>query len=363
MMHTKTARLALFALAAICMALLLRLPVNGLPESNIGLVRFEAFPSDSGVRLEWDVETEVGTAGYKIKRGEGGSFAFLEKPSGGDLFIVAEGGPALSASYTVNDDSASYGSTYVYQLVEVTTGSSEVIQGEVTLEVVVVPTNTPVTFSGGNGGGSGGGGNNAAATATATTAPTVTSAAATAPVSTAPPTRSAPTPLPTATAQPALSAAPTAVPPDAVEADGDAVLSSPPEVVQDTEAESFTLDGVVAVAEAQEEQPDTAEASYPGALPAVEQASEIQTLDNADSSVANQEIGSEAAKPIVIGAGDTSAGPQATAPAEETAPAQEVNSGGSGRLLLWIAFIVAMAIFIAAVIGAIYFYNRQRTIR
>jgi hypothetical protein len=108
--------------------------------THVRLARFEAMATTSGVRLEWDVETEVGTAGYKISRGSGGAFAELADPKGnGDLFIVAEGGPFQAHRYVAVDETAEYGASYTYQLVEITAGSREQVQAEASVTMMAAP--------------------------------------------------------------------------------------------------------------------------------------------------------------------------------------------------------------------------------
>ena len=98
MKNTVTIRIVILAIAV-------SFTTNGVKAGqvlNIGLTRFEAIPLDSAVRIEWDTETELGTAGYRLKRGQNGTFSYLLEsgeeeplsPMMRSLFLV----PCLSRS-------------------------------------------------------------------------------------------------------------------------------------------------------------------------------------------------------------------------------------------------------------------------
>ena len=144
---------------------------------NVGLIRFEGIPLDNAVRLEWDTETELGTASYKVKRGQNSALVYLPAPSGNsDLFIGSEGGPNLGFDYSYTDDTTVNGERYTYQLIEIEVDGSEIPLADTTVTAGLVPTKTPVVvFAGGNGGGNSNQiANTAIPSATATTTPSTT---------------------------------------------------------------------------------------------------------------------------------------------------------------------------------------------
>ena len=336
-----------------------------LEPTNVGLIRFEAFAKENGARLEWDVETEVGTAGYKIKRGENGAFDYLQDPSGdGDLFILAEGGPSQSYSYVVEDNTAEYGKTYTYQLIELTSGSSEQVQAEFSLTVYIEPTSTPVLVAGGAGNPENSGGQSATATPKPTLLPTVTVAGAAAAASTPQPTRAAPTPLPSATAVTAAAneqAGETAVSPPAA---SDPQAAYPASDQTAGASETMVLDtaqpaGVVSALE----ETGSADPAYPAPEPGqiAESAPaqpELVAAEGAGSAGAQIE---EVSSQVVEISGRTTSIDQVAAGAVEQDAAQ-VPAASSSRILLWSAFAASLIIFSAAVIGAILLYSRRKQV-
>lgn len=331
--------------------LLLTLSASAHAPHNIGLTRFEARVEGNAVRLEWEVATEIGTAGYKLKRGQSGTFAFLQAPGGGDLFINAEGGAALGATYDHTDTAVVAGETYAYQLVEVTTASQEVVQDEVTITFAVTATETPIVLPTLDPGGDSN--QNPAATATQS-APTATAQPSlsntplpptvAAPVSGPTVTASAPTAVPTAAAnEPAPPAPVQAAPeeqsgyPGAAEA---VVIEDENIALDEVEEAAFAAN----VAQAQEAQPG--EVGYPGPETAL-----------TDATGAAAPVAEQAAPVVISGAAGTEA-----APAAAPVSAAQENGGEEGGLtFLWIAFLAALTIFVAAVIGAIILYTRRQS--
>ncbi|MFN2276650.1 MAG: hypothetical protein ACK2UR_03460 [Candidatus Promineifilaceae bacterium] len=353
---------------------------HGQEVLNVDLTRFEAIPAEDGIRLEWDVETELGTAGYTIKRAEGNeSFQYLLNPNGdGNLFIFAEGGPAQAYIYSYVDDTAVREKTYIYQLIEITTSSREDVQSSFTVTFLITPTPTPVTFSGNTGGS---GNNNSSAQATAT--PTATLQPTSTPISQATatsipqPTRVAPTPPPSPTAVQA-NAAPTAAAPsqpspalEAYPAEGEITsdinsTASDIESVQDdmerqvdVTTEETTPEAAVPTPEqiAMEAPQEAAQGTQPELLSGVANALVIRGDLNAKKAELS-EMEPADGSPIVIGSvtATTLLPDQAQQENQEVEPANVDSS----RILLWVAFIVALAIFSASVIGAIYLYSRRR---
>lgn len=329
---------------------------------NIGLSRFEAVPTESGVLLEWDVETELGTAGYTIKRGAGDSYNYLSDPQGdGNLFILAEGGPTQAYSYSFVDESAVFNTTYTYQLIEITAGSSEQVQDEVTFTYQIEATTTPVTFSGDVGSDP----ENSAATATVT-APqaTATTSAPTQAANAQSPTAAAPAPLadnPTAdsAAQPDDAPRPLATvasqqeaypgdSPVVSEEQSEAAGDSSP-VVQDSEAAAVVTEETEVSGRPVNELTTSA---YPGAANALEAPAVDQPALSTDTT-----------SPVVIGgATGVRLGSPYPAQTEGQIEYQEPANADSTRILLWLAFLAAVAIFTASVVGAILLYSKQRSV-
>lgn len=68
------------------------------------------------IRIEWETETEVDTAGFNIYRStaENGDFAKLN-----ETLIASRGSPVSGASYEYVDDNVDAGQTYFYLLEDV----------------------------------------------------------------------------------------------------------------------------------------------------------------------------------------------------------------------------------------------------
>ncbi len=335
-------------------------PVSGREALNVGLSRFEAIPAESGVRLEWDVETELGTAGYTIKRGENDVFDYLPDPGGnGRLFVIAEGGPALAYQYTFLDDTAVYNETYTYQLIEITASSSETVQDEITITYFIVPTSTPITFSGDLNTPGGGGSQNPTATPAATQPATAVSQAPTSPTNPPPPTVNAPTPLPSATPVPAE------VPVEPPASDTNPPVSNEPIPLEAVPIDDAPPESAPALAAA----PAAAEivdVSAENTSAPVEQAVSDPGVASALEIAAGQETVVQPADnaPVVIGeTGSAAAGETRAISTQEQVSNQEPAQGKSSTLLLWLAFAAALAIFSVSVVGAIYLYSRNRPMK
>ncbi len=338
--------------------LLAGLVAAALGPQNIGLTRFEAVVEGSAISVEWDVETEIDTAGYKLKRGHNGVFAFLPDPDGeGDLFIAAEGGPAEGYEYSFLDSGVNAGQTYTYQLVEITIASSEVMQGETTVTMQAAANTTPIVLPTTNPGN-----NNLGTAATATATPTRGTATATAlptAQSTAlPPTAvSAPTSIPAEEAS--VSDEPEIEPPPASdESPSDEPYPVPEEILEPPPQTDVVLEGqpaAVGVAAAQEL--PQVEGAYPG--PAVNEPAAAVVESAAAGSAEEQPSAVGLPAPIII-SGATTTGQDKQQEEGARATAVQDSPGEEGGLaFLWIAFLAALTIFIAAVIGAIVLYTRR----
>ncbi len=320
---------------------------------SVGLTRFEAIPLDNAARLEWDTQTELGTAGYTLKRGQSGSFDYLSD-STGKVFINSEGGPAEGYEYTFTDETAVNGEFYTYQLIEILIDASEVVVADTAVTIGIVPTNTPIVVSASAS--IGGNGNNAAATATATAVVTAASG-----------TILPPTPPPTIAVSPAAPLSTQASAPQSVidenAGDGNSeVLSNSSQAVTQTNPQSSQSENAgvgIAVAMAQEEP-----AGYPGPDSAELEAGEsLDTSEVVPGSDLQSPAGSNEnpAQPEVIGNGAYPAGePPSNPNSDTTSAAADDSAGFAGKLYLWVAFVAALVIFTAAVLGAILLYTRQR---
>lgn len=329
---------------------------------NVGLTRFEAIPLDNAVRLEWDTETELETAGFMLKRGQNGSFDYLANPdASGSLFIISEGGPAIGSNYTYMDEAVVNGEIHTYQLIEAVADGSEVILAESTVTIGIVPTNTPIVLA--TGGGNGNGNNLATATESATLPATVFPSPT--PQTNDPIVPSA-TPFPTSTPTKVATMVATMVRvTDEVSPDVEVehqVASEPSFVDPNNESDDTdTANTGVAVAFAQED-PE----NYPGAETIEELPGDsfdntgVDTIDEGQDSTG---VGENPDLPDIIGTTPYPANPSPFNLDSELQDTETTQSSSSmaGKVYLWVAFIAAIVIFTAAVLGAILLYTRQRS--
>lgn len=68
------------------------------------------------IRIEWETETEVNTAGFNIYRMEGDEGEFVQL---NEQLIPSKGSPVSGASYVFVDEAVASGQTYYYQLEDV----------------------------------------------------------------------------------------------------------------------------------------------------------------------------------------------------------------------------------------------------
>lgn len=326
-------RLALLSLALLAL-LSLAETAAAARARNVGLTSFTAVPVTEGVRLTWQTETELGTAGFRVARTQGTDTLFLTAIGDGG-FVVGLGGVTLGATYEETDATAVFGQTYTYELyeVEVDNSQSAVARQVVVVELptptrpIVVPTEaapgpeaTPVTAS-----------------------PVATSAA--------PP--AAPTPVPgLAPLEPAQAsesnAAEPAVPPVPTVGNSNAAA-----ITSEDGAALDIIGGAVALA--QEATPAAGPDTYP-ALPTPTLA--FAPLDAAADPTLPPypPSGDSGLSPVPIG-GQPGVNPEGVVGATP-APAAAVVEG-QGLPYLWLGFIATLLIFGASVVGAVILFTRR----
>jgi hypothetical protein len=329
------------------------------PATNVGLIRFEAIALDNAVRLEWETETELETAGFMLKRGQNGSFVYVVDPDGaGNLFILSEGGPAFGSSYAFTDEMVNNSEEYTYQLIEIETSGDEIVHSEITVTAGIIPTNTPIVLS--SGVNSSPDDLSVTATETGTPQATVSPSATPSPEST-----EILLIRPSSTPWPTITVARTDV---AAEITQDNNVEQAVNVAGEQPSFDETRDGSdndengAAVAFAQEDpEPYPGEESITATpMESINNESGVESIEELPET---GEIEDSPAAPEVIGAT-----PYPLEPASIEAEPAVINSGSAnsttslmGKMYLWVAFLAALTIFIAAALGAILLYTRQRS--
>ncbi|MFQ5398406.1 MAG: hypothetical protein ACE5E7_02285 [Anaerolineae bacterium] len=340
------------------------LPAHADVPTNVGLVSFDVIPLDNAVRITWSTATELGTAGFMIKRRTepDGTLDYLQNIG----FITSLGNPTVGADYEVTDDTAVNGITYTYQLVEIEANSNENPLDHKTVTVGAEPTSTPITIGGGN-------------TPTATSPPPRSTATRT-PTATPSPTATSAssatrTPTTTPTRMPRLTATPTAtltpVPTTAVPTT-EIVATASTNSSDRQEGNRADFDNNIVLAqEAQQEA--TAESGYPGPTattppvvednsypaqqePAATNSSAAPSSYPAGSSKSNPPNGIGQSNSLPVVGGDTGAPSDAGGATTQSTDASEANRG---RFFLWGGFIIALLIFITSIVGSILLYTRR----
>lgn len=332
--------------------------------TNIGLTRFEAISLVNGIRVEWDTDTELGTVGYMLKKGQSGSFSFIKNSEGSDLFISSEGGPDYGSNYSYTDDKAVIDEIYTYQLVEVAADGSRIIQAESSAKAGLEPTQTPIGLPG-----TGGDGNDGAPTATFTPRATSQPANTAQPQNTPQPspTISATNPPPTVTPRLAengnFAPSPSPIAPQSPPSTTTEFFENTQESTINNGDESANTELGVTVALAQEEDMENSESSYPGSD--LDQPANDESLGAADQAeiigLSNEAIDGNNQQPVIIGNSKIqNDNPEQQSQNQQMESDDIPGEGLLGRLYLWVGFIAALVIFIAAVIGAILLYTRRR---
>ena len=327
----------------------------------------QQFGSDD-LLIRWETAEEIGTAGYRLERDDAPITIEYEAPPNGDrtpvtivpaLGLTANGSGGVYIAYDSGPFTA--GTTYEYTLVEIETDNTEIEIDFVDITIGSGPTATPENSSVGG---------DATATplptntprATNTPVPTTASNAQNTPTPTAPANSSNPTVTPAAS-QP--TATQNAVPPT------NSSSPDPTRVTQPTQ-EAVAAVGVVEAAENPQQDdpypepqpegevesgPVTGEETYPAGTPETEP--RFQTTDGEGNPV-EQTDGAYTPPDgaSAIGTGSNGIGEESAALPEEAARDTQPE-GDSQTSLVWGAFIAALLIFGASVIGAIMLFSRR----
>lgn len=306
--------------------------------TNVGLLYFTATPQADGIRLDWKTESELGTAGFIVKRATGSSTTFVTLDNIG--FVASQGGVATGATYSYVDDTAVYSQSYSYKLVEIETDSSETDLETVSITFIIVPTATPVVI---------GGGNPTTTAPTNTPVPTSTPSPAATPTATAVPATNVTSQSPTATSRP-----PTITPSPATATATRSLPTTTPSPESDTSQPP--PDTVAAFAQGTEgtaypapitPEPNANNAAYPANQPptlAPPDPTSYPTASDTDPLPTMAIIGSQT---------------EESAP-ESASPSAEAADAVRGRIFLWVGFVIALLIFITGVAGSIILYRRRR---
>ena len=141
-----------FILSAIA---ILWLPTQADEPTAVHLSDFDVVPLNNAVRIEWETGSELGTAGFRLKRAApGGSEEYLTN-IGDNGFVIGVGGVSVGGFYSETDDQVFNGEIYTYILIEVENSGNEIELARKTVTVGIPPTNTPVIVSSVPGGGPG----------------------------------------------------------------------------------------------------------------------------------------------------------------------------------------------------------------
>ena len=340
-------RIALAALIVLVFALVVSDARSDKAQAAVSLLYFRGQHDGNSVLLEWATATELDTAYFYLERAEAeaGPFQML-----GAIGLVPSDAPPDGLSGAVyerrdNDDIVP-NTPYWYVLVEV-----ESNQG---LESRTQPIRVAM----------GEAGNTPTPTATATTIPTATPTQ-----STAGPGTATAFPTATATATEAVPVGSTVTPTVsrtatiAVQPTNTSGQDDAPESVSSRTAVELETNTAQALAQVTSDangypppvvdDSDSNADSGPGGYPPPPPTPEVFDAEGYPAPVSPRQRNNGTPVPN-IGFGNQA---QAEAPSES---AQTTNSPLLGTLFLWLGFGAALVVFLSAIAGAIYYYNRQR---
>lgn len=329
--------------------------IQARPAQAVTLIAFTGTPLTNGVRLFWETGTELGTAAFMLQRSSnGGGFANLtqivdenNQPYPGGI-VEAEGSATIGATYIVIDATAVTGQTYTYQLVEVETNNTLTPLATVIVTAGATPSPTPIPI--------GGGGSNSTPTPSGSPTPVATASTGN---NAGQPAGAGGDTLPTRvrifnTVTPITAASPTAVN-STNTLPGTTNTSSPTPTATRGEAVAQVQPTIAAYpAESEPASGSPAGGSpYPGELVVPDSPTTTPT-----PYPVNSFLETEAPTPTIVGVVGSQDGNGSVTGAGAADAAQDESA--SSRGVLWGAFMLALGLFIAAVVGAIQLFIRKR---
>lgn len=323
------------------------------PQTAVTLIYFQGSEEQDGVHLSWGTGSEINTVAFYLRRSDGTTFIDLTElyDENGNLYpggiIDSVGDPALGSDYLAIDPNVVTGIPYTYQLMEVEDNNSVNL-----LSTIIVTTGATATPT----------------LQTISTSPTPMAAATqnsgnNTPTSTITATSSSNSASPTATTTPlaANTLASTANRATATAVNNDNSLASitneqvPEGNFQETQTNELQL------------QPTSS--PYPGLTPPTTTEPEDESYPEQPPVLAPADTPTpyplvtqpaiESPTPTIISViGDDTAEPDGEN--GSTNSNEQVQSSASSLSVLWGGFILAIIVFVAAVIGSIMIFVRKR---